>query len=326
VFIAVVVIAVRRRESGNTRATGHRSCRSGRRCGRASSSGELLRAGAPYLAIVALVLVTRLVPRCATRCSRSRSTGGSSTTSPAASARSTTRACCCPSRSRSARRPGCDRERCPRRDRHDQPASRARGHGAAGDGDDRSGDVAVGHDRRTRASAAGVGSAWPLLAPAVGALGTFVTGSATASNILFTDFQVTTAEATGQPVLPLLGAQGFGAAVGNIICPHNIVAAAATVGLSGRRAWCSAGPCRSRWSTSRSAAGSRGWPRNEASRAGRAASPAGGRSAVGQPLVDVRHGDARERQQRGDPSLVGVNYISCQYGLEYWLRSATRHR
>jgi lactate permease len=83
------------------------------------------------------------------------------------------------------------------------------------------------------ASAAGVGSAWPLLAPAVGALGTFVTGSATASNILFTDFQVTTAEATGQPVLPLLGAQGFGAAVGNIVCPHNIVAAAATVGLSG---------------------------------------------------------------------------------------------
>jgi lactate permease len=84
------------------------------------------------------------------------------------------------------------------------------------------------------ASAAGVGAAWPLLAPAVGALGTFVTGSATASNILFTDFQITTADATGQPVLPLLGAQGFGAAVGNIICPHNIVAAAATVGLSGR--------------------------------------------------------------------------------------------
>jgi lactate permease len=83
-------------------------------------------------------------------------------------------------------------------------------------------------------AAAGVGSAWPLLAPAVGALGTFVTGSATASNILFTDFQIATAAATGQPVLPLLGAQGFGAAVGNIICPHNIVAAAATVGLSGR--------------------------------------------------------------------------------------------
>lgn len=83
------------------------------------------------------------------------------------------------------------------------------------------------------AAAAGVGVAWPLLAPAVGALGTFVTGSATASNILFTEFQASTAEALDRPVLPLLGAQGFGAAVGNIVCPHNVVAAAATVGLSG---------------------------------------------------------------------------------------------
>ncbi|NDL61135.1 L-lactate permease, partial [Phytoactinopolyspora mesophila] len=38
----------------------------------------------------------------------------------------------------------------------------------------------------------------------------------------------------GLAVTPLLGGQGFGAAVGNIICPHNIVAASATVGLSGR--------------------------------------------------------------------------------------------
>jgi lactate permease len=82
-------------------------------------------------------------------------------------------------------------------------------------------------------TAANTGPWWPLLAPAIGALGTFVTGSATASNVLFSEFQQTTAQATGLPVMPLLGAQGFGAAVGNIICPHNIVAAAATVGLSG---------------------------------------------------------------------------------------------
>jgi lactate permease len=82
------------------------------------------------------------------------------------------------------------------------------------------------------ASAAGVG--WPLLAPFVGLLGTFVTGSATASNILFTDFQQATAERLQFPVLPLLGAQGFGAAVGNIVCPHNIVAAGATVHLAGK--------------------------------------------------------------------------------------------
>ena len=73
-----------------------------------------------------------------------------------------------------------------------------------------------------------------MFAPFVGVLGTFVTGSATASNILFSDFQQATAERLGMSPLPLLGAQGFGAAVGNIICPHNIVAASATVNLVGQ--------------------------------------------------------------------------------------------
>lgn len=82
-------------------------------------------------------------------------------------------------------------------------------------------------------AAAGTGAAWPVLSPVVGALGTFVTGSATASNILFTELQVETATAGGFEITPLVGAQGFGAAVGNIVCPHNVVAAAATVGLSG---------------------------------------------------------------------------------------------
>lgn len=84
------------------------------------------------------------------------------------------------------------------------------------------------------AAAAGAGSAWPALAPFVGVLGTFVTGSATASNILFTDFQAGTAVALGLPVAGVLGVQGFGAAVGNMVCPHNVVAAGATVGLQGR--------------------------------------------------------------------------------------------
>jgi lactate permease len=78
------------------------------------------------------------------------------------------------------------------------------------------------------------GRGWPVFAPFVGALGTFVTGSATASNILFTDFQRETASTLGLSVAGLAGAQGFGAAVGNMICPHNVVAAGATVGLEGR--------------------------------------------------------------------------------------------
>jgi len=89
-------------------------------------------------------------------------------------------------------------------------------------------------DAMAVAVAGAAGAAWPVLAPFVGALGTFVTGSATASNILFTDFQQATAQRLGLPVAALLGAQGFGAAVGNIICPHNIIAAGATVNLTGR--------------------------------------------------------------------------------------------
>ncbi len=84
------------------------------------------------------------------------------------------------------------------------------------------------------AAADSLGGGWPLLAPAVGALGTFVTGSATASNALFSDLQIVTATEVGDPVEAVLGAQGFGAALGNAIAPHNIIAAAAIVGLGGR--------------------------------------------------------------------------------------------
>jgi lactate permease len=83
------------------------------------------------------------------------------------------------------------------------------------------------------AAAGAAGGAWPVLAPMVGVLGTFVTGSATASNVLFTDLQVATADALDLPLLPMVGAQGYGAAIGNVVCPHNIVAAGATVGITG---------------------------------------------------------------------------------------------
>ncbi len=83
------------------------------------------------------------------------------------------------------------------------------------------------------AAIGGIGPFYPLLAPAVGALGSFVTGSATASNILFSALQAATAEGLGLSPVLLLAAQGVGAGVGNIICPHNIVAGAATVGIAG---------------------------------------------------------------------------------------------
>ncbi|MEM7667445.1 MAG: L-lactate permease [Pseudomonadota bacterium] len=84
------------------------------------------------------------------------------------------------------------------------------------------------------AAAAGVGPLWPVLAPLIGMFGTFITGSATASNILFTELQVTTATQLALSAPLLVAAQGFGAAIGNIVAPHNIIAGSATVGLTGR--------------------------------------------------------------------------------------------
>lgn len=77
------------------------------------------------------------------------------------------------------------------------------------------------------------GATWPFWAPWFGVLGTFITGSATSSNILFSEFQRSAATSAQVPYTPLLGAQTFGAAIGNMICPHNIIAAGATVNIQG---------------------------------------------------------------------------------------------
>lgn len=83
-------------------------------------------------------------------------------------------------------------------------------------------------------AAARTGTLWAVLSPSVGVLGTFITGSATTSNILFTQLQLSAAMALDLPPIVMVAAQGFGSAVGNIIAPHNIIAGAATVGLIGR--------------------------------------------------------------------------------------------
>jgi len=83
-------------------------------------------------------------------------------------------------------------------------------------------------------AAATTGALWPLLAPLIGVLGTFVTGSATASNILFTEFQTGVAASLSLPPVAMAAAQSFGSAIGNVIAPHNIIAGSATVGLVGK--------------------------------------------------------------------------------------------
>jgi len=78
------------------------------------------------------------------------------------------------------------------------------------------------------------GGAWHFGAPFVGTLGAFISGSNTVSNIMFGAFQFETAMAAGVEVIPTLSLQTAGAAGGNMLCVHNVVAAITTVGLVGK--------------------------------------------------------------------------------------------
>ena len=82
-----------------------------------------------------------------------------------------------------------------------------------------------------------VGNAWPFFAPWIGAMGAFVAGSNTVSNMMFSLFQFSTAEQIGLGAAgagTVVALQAIGGAAGNMICVHNVVAASATVGLTDR--------------------------------------------------------------------------------------------
>ncbi|MFC0271726.1 L-lactate permease [Metabacillus herbersteinensis] len=81
------------------------------------------------------------------------------------------------------------------------------------------------------------GDFWPIVAPAVGALGAFIAGSNTFSNMMFSLFQFGAAGNIGLDVQQsgiVVAMQAVGGAAGNMICVHNVVAASATVGLVGK--------------------------------------------------------------------------------------------
>ncbi len=79
-----------------------------------------------------------------------------------------------------------------------------------------------------------VGGIWPLFAPSIGALGAFIAGSNTISNLMFGAFQFGVAQQLGLSTVTIVALQAVGAAAGNMIAVHNVVAASATVGFLGR--------------------------------------------------------------------------------------------
>ncbi len=84
------------------------------------------------------------------------------------------------------------------------------------------------------AGAAALGVFWPLIAPVVGALGSFVSGSATFSHLMFAQLQSDVATQIGAQPNVVLAQQVGGANAGNMVCVANVVAVAGVTGQLGK--------------------------------------------------------------------------------------------
>jgi len=89
-------------------------------------------------------------------------------------------------------------------------------------------------DTIARGLASAFGALYPIVAPWIGALGAFMTGSNTNSNVVFGALQQRTAELLGYTVPIILAAQTSGAALGSVMAPTKVVVGASTAGMSGR--------------------------------------------------------------------------------------------
>jgi lactate permease len=79
--------------------------------------------------------------------------------------------------------------------------------------------------------ASSVGGAWPFFAPCLGALGTFFAGSATISNLTFGGIQDSIARSLELDRTSILALQSVGGAMGNMVCVNNITAVESIIGL-----------------------------------------------------------------------------------------------
>jgi lactate permease len=94
----------------------------------------------------------------------------------------------------------------------------------------------MSHTQMTEVLASGISrafgrSVFPLVSPFIGALGAFITGSNSNSNVLFAALQMRTAELLGLSVPLILAAQTAGGAMGSMMAPAKVILGCATVGL-----------------------------------------------------------------------------------------------
>ena len=79
-----------------------------------------------------------------------------------------------------------------------------------------------------------MGRAYPLIAPWIGGLGAFMTGSNTNSNVIFGALQQRMAELLGFSVAVILAAQTAGAGLTSVLAPTKVVVGTSTAGMAGR--------------------------------------------------------------------------------------------
>lgn len=79
-----------------------------------------------------------------------------------------------------------------------------------------------------------LGGLYPLVAPVLGALGTFVTGSGTSSEVLFGSVQQQAAQAIGANEFWLCAANSLGISAGKMLSPQSIAIGTASCGLMGK--------------------------------------------------------------------------------------------
>ncbi|MEJ2757855.1 MAG: L-lactate permease [Anaerolineales bacterium] len=80
----------------------------------------------------------------------------------------------------------------------------------------------------------GLSNIYPFVAPWIGAIGAFMTGSNTNSNVVFSLLQLKTAMLLNYPVVIILAGQTAGAAVASVIAPTKMVVGASTAGMEGK--------------------------------------------------------------------------------------------
>ncbi|HJE81846.1 L-lactate permease, partial [Megasphaera stantonii] len=78
------------------------------------------------------------------------------------------------------------------------------------------------------------GNFYPFIAPIIGSVGTFITGSGTSSNVLFGNLQTDAAKAIGANAAWLAAANSAGTCVGKMISPQSIAIAVGAISLVGK--------------------------------------------------------------------------------------------